>query len=215
MSRPAQIKIVERNDRWRFSRTLMEMHYHRKRVFVDDMGWQLAAPGCWLEVDQFDHDHAVYILAISPEDGAHLGSVRLLPTTRPHMLGTVFQDLCPEGSPEGDDVWEVSRLVAAPEQSQGTNLVRIHRMLAASLVHFARMNGISRYTLVAESRRVPALLSVGWTVRPLSLPTMFNDDLIEALEIVLDDESVEAMRRSIGGRRPAEAARAPAMAGAA
>lgn len=191
-----QIRIIWPVDRPRYSRPLMEMHHHRKQVFVDALGWELAIRGSWLEVDEFDNEHAVYLMALSSDGERHLGSVRLLPTTRPHMLGSIFSELCE--APVGEEVWEISRFVATPENPSGTNILRVHRAMAAALVDFAGRNGIHRYTLVAESKRVPVLLSVGWTVRPLSLPTMMGTDLVEAMEILLDAPSIRGMQRRIG-----------------
>lgn len=169
------------------------MHRHRKRVFIDTLGWRIGPRESWLEVDQFDDEFAVYLIAVG-QDERHLGSVRLLPTTRPHMLNTIFADLCPRPAPSGPDVWEISRFLATPEGSCGANILKIHRLLAMALVEFAEANAIARYTLVAESRRMPALLSVGWTVLPLSLPTPQEGELVEAAEIVLDEMSVARVR---------------------
>lgn len=190
-----QVRIITPSERWKFSRPLMEMHHHRKQVFIDRLGWKLAATGSWLEVDEFDNEHAIYMLIVSGVEERHLGSVRLLPSTVPHLLGTTFRHLCPSGVPTGPGIWEISRFVAAPEGACGTTILKLHRLLAAALVEFAQLNDIDRYTLVAESRRVPALLSVGWTVLPLSLPVAHEDDLIEALEIRLDERSRAEVRR--------------------
>src|SRR5918996_3192836 len=114
MEQPARVRIVQPADRLACCRALLEMHLHRKHVFVDTMGWRIGPRESWLEVDQFDDDYAVYIIAVGEED-RHLGSVRLLPTTRPHMLSTVFADLCPQSAPVGADIWEISRFLATPE----------------------------------------------------------------------------------------------------
>ena len=193
MEDQAQIRIVQPADRLACCRALLEMHFHRKRVFIDTLGWRIGPRESWLEVDQFDDEYAVYIIAVG-EDERHLGSVRLLPTTRPHMLNTVFADLCPQPAPSGPNVWEISRFLATPEGSSGVNILKVHRLLALALVEFAEANGISRYTLVAESRRMPALLSVGWSVLPLCLPTPLEGELVEAAEIVLDEVSASRVR---------------------
>jgi N-acyl-L-homoserine lactone synthetase len=204
MDQEAQIRIVRPADRLRCCRALIEMHHHRKRVFIDTLGWRIGPRESWLEVDQFDDEFAVYIIAVDDEE-RHLGSVRLLPTTRPHMLNTVFADLCPQGAPAGPDVWEISRFLATPEESSGANILKVHRLLAQTLVEFAEANAIARYTLVAETRRLPALLSVGWSVLPLCLPTPRDGELIEAAEIVLDEVSVSRVRaraRRLGDSQP-------------
>ena len=187
------IDLVLPESRLGFAAALMEMHHDRKQVFVDRFGWRLPAKGSWLEVDQFDDDYAVYLLARSPE-GRHQGSVRLLPSSRPHMLSTLFSQLCPAGVPSGDDCWEISRLVTNPADASGTSVLRVHRLLALALVEFAHDNDISRYTLVAEAHRVPALLSVGWAVTPLGLPTWIDGEQLQALQIDLSPGTLAEMR---------------------
>jgi N-acyl-L-homoserine lactone synthetase len=190
------IDLVLPEARFGFAGALMEMHHDRKQVFVDRFGWRLPAKGSWLEVDQFDDDHAVYLLARS-EEGRHQGSVRLLPSSRPHMLGSLFSHLCPAGVPGGDDCWEISRLVTNPTDASGTTVLRVHRLLALALVEFAAANGITRYTLVAEASRVPVLLSVGWPVEPLGLPTMTAGEQLQALQINLEPGTLDHMRRRL------------------
>jgi N-acyl-L-homoserine lactone synthetase len=185
--------LVLPESRFGFAGALMEMHHDRKQVFVDRLGWRLPAKGSWLEVDQFDNDYAVYLLARSDE-GRHQGSVRLLPSSRPHMLDTLFSHLCPAGVPGGDDVWEISRLVTNPMDAAGTSILRVHRLLALALAEFARENAIRSYTLVTEAYRVPALLSIGWPVMPLGLPTFCDGEVLQALQIRLGADTLEQMR---------------------
>ena len=73
--------------------TLRAMFEDRKRVFVDLLGWDVPVLDGRFELDQFDNEAATYII-IADEAGDHLGSARLLPTDRPHILGTLFRDLC-------------------------------------------------------------------------------------------------------------------------
>lgn len=195
------IDLVLPESRLGFAAALMEMHHDRKQVFVDRFGWRLPAKGSWLEVDQFDDDYAIYLLARSPE-GHHQGSVRLLPSSRPHMLSTLFSHLCPAGVPSGDDCWEISRLVTCPADASGTSVLRVHRLLALALVEFAESNNIHRYTLVAEAHRVPALLSVGWPVTPLGLPNWVDGEQLQALQIDLSRGTLLEMRSRLRIRAP-------------
>jgi N-acyl-L-homoserine lactone synthetase len=191
------IDLVLPEARIHFAAPLMQMHHDRKQVFVDRFGWELPARGSWLEVDEFDNEFAVYLLARSA-DGGHDGSVRLLPSTRPHMLESLFSTLCPAGVPCGPDIWEISRLVANPQNAgAGTAVLKVHRLLALGLVEFAQMNGISRYTLVAEPARIPALLSVGWAVTPLGLATELGGTPLQALQIELTEDSLRQMRHRL------------------
>lgn len=84
----------------------------RYDVFVDELRWNL--PGvnhdARIEVDSFDTDETVYVVAVSGEDLV-VGCARLLPTVAPHLLGNVFSRLLPVGTcPRSPDVWELSRL---------------------------------------------------------------------------------------------------------
>lgn len=196
------IDTIYPDDRQSFSMPLIQMYHDRKRVFIDHLGWRLKTPGSWLELDDYDNDAAVYLMARDAADGSHLGSVRLLPTTGAHMMAGVFPDLCPEGLLRGPGVWEISRLVATVQGRAGMRLLRVHRMLALALVEFAQLNAIDSYVLVAESQRVPALLSVGWRVTPLCLPTEHQGEMIEALRIHIDAESLVRMRTRLGVREP-------------
>ncbi len=206
------IDMIYPEDRHAFATPLIGMYHDRKRVFVDHLGWRLKSPGSWLELDDYDNDVAVYLMARDAGDGSHIGSVRLLPTTGPHMMDGVFPDLCADGALRGETVWEISRLVATTNGRAGTRLLRVHRMLALAIVEFAILNGIDSYVLVAESQRVPALLSVGWQVTPLSLPTEHEGEMIEALRIHIGTDSLARMRRRLGVETPMLLAATPAEA---
>jgi acyl-homoserine lactone synthase len=119
------------------------------------------------------------------------------------MLDTLFSDLCPGGVPTGEDVWEISRLVTNPRDCIGGAALRVHRLLALALVEFARLNGISRYNLVAEAKRVPTLLAMGWTVHPLGLPTSCDGEELQALQIRIDEHSLGQVRRRVRIFEPA------------
>ncbi|HEX5181548.1 MAG TPA: acyl-homoserine-lactone synthase [Allosphingosinicella sp.] len=189
------IDLVLPEARYRFAAALMEMHSDRKQVFVDRLGWSLPARGSWLEVDQFDNDFAVYLLAL--DGGRHRGSVRLLPSTGPNMLDSLFPELCPDGAPAGDEIWEISRLVTSPREASGASVLKLHRLLALALIEFARLNDIRRYNLVAEARRVPALLAVGWDVVPLGLPTRCASEDLQALQVRVEDDTLERVRARV------------------
>lgn len=84
---------------------------YRHRVFIKKLGWQLRCEN-GLEYDQFDRDDTFYVIATG-DDGEVIGTARLLPTTRPYLLDTVFPQLL-HGSapPRSEEVWELSRFAA-------------------------------------------------------------------------------------------------------
>lgn len=81
--------------------------------FARKLAWQLRCED-GLECDPFDRDDTAYVVATG-EDGARVGSARLLPTTRPYLLATRFPALMHgQALPASPQVWELSRL-AAPD----------------------------------------------------------------------------------------------------
>ena len=197
-----QIKLVDADARLRFSKHLIEMHHDRKRVFVDQLGWQLPSAGSWLEVDEFDNEYTVYLIACSGDDGRHLASVRLLPTTRPHMLNTIFAGLCDGGPVIGEDVWESSRFTIAPLGMRGTEVMRLSQDLALAHVEFALLNNIRRYTMIGEVHRVATVCAMGWKVRPLCLPTDCGGKQVVSMEVSIDEGTLAMMRRRFGIGEP-------------
>jgi acyl-homoserine lactone synthase len=196
-----QIKVVDNAQRLRFSKHLVEMHHDRKRIFVDKLGWQLRAPGSWLEVDEFDNEYTVYLIATS-EDDRHLASVRLLPTTRPHMLNTIFSGLCEGGPVVSADVWESSRFTIAPVGLRGTEVMRLSQYLALAHTEFALMNGITSYTMIGETHRVATVVSMGWKVKPLSLPTEVGGDKVTAMQVFVNEDTLAMMRERFRVHEP-------------
>jgi N-acyl-L-homoserine lactone synthetase len=91
---------------------------YRHQIFVEQLRWALHTEN-GMESDQFDRPDTMYVVA--QNDNGHVsGCARLLPTTRPYLLGEVFPQLlnglAPLCSP---DVWELSRFVAVDLNNQG------------------------------------------------------------------------------------------------
>lgn len=65
---------------------------YRRRVFVEQLGWALPSANEAFERDQFDRDDTVYVMARNAA-GEMCGCARLLPTTQPYLLESLFADL--------------------------------------------------------------------------------------------------------------------------
>jgi len=84
---------------------------YRHAVFVERLGWDLPVQN-GLELDQFDRPDTVYVAA-QDDEGNVVGCARLLPTTKPYLLGEVFPELLNGLEPPcSEDVWELSRFAA-------------------------------------------------------------------------------------------------------
>ena len=166
---------------------LRPMFEARKRVFVDLLGWDVPVVEGRYEVDQFDDEDAVYLI-VECENGRHAGSARLLKTIRPHILDTLFPELCASPAPRGSDIFEITRFCLGREQNAPARL-ETRNALVSALVRYALDNGIAAYTGVAEMGWLQQILAFGWSCRPLGIPRFVNGKMLGALRIDISQET--------------------------
>jgi N-acyl-L-homoserine lactone synthetase len=167
---------------------LQAMFESRKQVFVDLLKWDVPVLAGRYEIDQFDDEHAVYLIVAGP-DGRHLGSARLLPTARPHILDSLFPSLCAGELPRGPGCFEITRFCLGRNQNARARLETRNRLVSA-LARYALENGISTYTGVAELAWLQQILAFGWRCRPLGLPQRISGRTLGALRIDIDAETL-------------------------
>ncbi len=165
----------------RSSPVLAAMFAARKRVFVDLLKWDVPVLNGQFEVDQFDDQHATY-LVLADDGGCHLGSARLLPTTRPHILDSVFAELCADTPPRGTTVREITRFCLDRDRTARERRV-IRDTLVYALVDHALAHGITTYSAVAELGWYSQILAFGWHCRPLGAPVSSGGTALAALAI--------------------------------
>ena len=144
---------------------LQSMFADRKRLFVDLFGWDVPVIDNQYEMDQFDNADTVYLI-VADNDGGHAASVRLFPSVRPHMLGTLFPHLCPFGVPVDEATWESTRL-CLPQRHGADHRRVLRNMLFSAMVDVALDRGIERYTGVIPDPFRKEVLSLGWQAEPL------------------------------------------------
>lgn len=171
----------------RGNETLKAMFEDRKSVFVDLLKWDVPVLDARFEIDEFDNEHATYVI-VADEEGDHLGSARLLKTTRRHILGSLFANLCAGPPPAGPDVLEITRFCLSRRQSaSGRRSTR--NALVSALVRHALNSGITTYTGVAELAWLQQILAFGWACRPLGPPVRLDCGLVGALAIEIAPET--------------------------
>lgn len=163
---------------------LRSMFAARKSVFVDLLKWDVPVIDGRYEVDQFDNEHATY-LVLATRAGDHLGSARLLPSTRPHILGDLYPYLCADAVPASASIFEVTRFcldrnLCARERRA------VRDTLVTALVDHALASGITCYTAIAELGWFQQILAFGWRCRPLGIPRAVGGATLAALSIEID-----------------------------
>lgn len=158
-----------------------EMFAARKSIFVDLLKWNVPVLDGRYEIDQFDDEHARYLILADRDEG-HLGSARLLPTTRPHILDSLYSVLCDEPPPRGAAIFEVTRF-CLDRKLRAHERRTVRDALVAALASHALDHGIESYTAIAEIGWFQQILSFGWHCEPLGLPRLIDGRTLAALHI--------------------------------
>lgn len=173
---------------------LRSMFEARKRVFVDLLKWDVPVLDGRFELDQFDDEHATYLI-VRGDTGEHLGSARLLETVRPHLLDTLFADLCAAAPPCGPNVLEITRF-CLERRLPASRRLAVRNCLVSGLVDYALLRGIATYTGIAEMGWLQQILAFGWACRPLGLPKVKDGRMLGALRIDISSDTPALLARN-------------------
>lgn len=170
---------------------LRGMFAARKSVFVDLLKWDVPVIDGRFEVDQFDDQHATY-LVLTDRAGAHLGSTRLLPTERPHILDSFYADLCDEAPPRGPHIAEITRF-CLDRRLRAAERRQVRDTLVTALVDHALAAGINGYSAIAELGWFQQILAFGWRCMPLGLPRTIEGQTLAALGIEIAQDTPQRL----------------------
>jgi acyl-homoserine lactone synthase len=171
---------------------LRSMFADRKRLFVDLFGWDVPVVDEQYEIDQFDDAHTIYLI-LADDDGTHEASIRLFPSSRPHMLGTLFPHLCPFGVPVGETTWESTRL-CLPQRHGAERRRELRNLLFSAMVDVALERGIERYTGVIPDQFRKEVLAMGWQAESLGPAVRIPGGPIGAFLIHVRPDTPERLR---------------------
>lgn len=190
------IHIVNAENRALFVTDLQTMHEQRKAVFVDGLGWNVpVTAGC--EIDAYDRDDTLYLLAYDPHDQSLSGSARLLPTLQPHLMSDLFAHTCECGVPRGPHIWEASRFCPAPGATRRARLILLWSILAA-VMETALLFGIEEVVFTANAALLPLVLRAGWRARRLGRTVRDGSDSISAVAVDINLAGLRALRSRFG-----------------
>lgn len=181
------LHVVQSAARPESDAVLRAMFEARKSVFVDLLKWDVPVLDGRYEVDQFDDVHATYLILAEP-DGTHLGSARLLPTTRPHILDSFYAELCEEAPPQSPDTFEITRF-CLDRRLNARERRQVRDTLVTALVDHALATGITAYSAIAEMGWYQQILAFGWRCMPLGLPKVIDGTMLAALRIEITPET--------------------------
>lgn len=165
---------------------LRAMFAARKAVFIDLLRWDLPVLAGQYEMDQFDDEHARYL--ILSDNGEHLASARLLPTTRQGILSGLYPMLCAGPPPCAPDTFEITRF-CLDRSLNARERREVRDALVHALASYAIDAGISRYCAVAELGWFRQIERFGWSCRALGASVRTGRQELIGLEIGITVET--------------------------
>jgi len=182
----------------RYGEAWISHHRLRYRMFVERQQWTVPHFR-QIEYDEFDTPAATYILTVDDEFRA-LGTLRLIPTTRPYMVESLWPDLVNEELPHRDTIWEASRF-GCDRNLDAASRRRVVAELLLGCQEFGVANGISKYLAVMPLPIFKCVIAANGCPVTLFRPTPRLDRYeIAAAYIDVSPATLEAVRRHTGIR---------------
>jgi acyl homoserine lactone synthase len=175
----------------------------RKRLFVDQCGWELATNGD-LERDQFDTWYTEHCLLFCGDD--LVGGFRAIRTDFPYLTQSVFPQLAVRRFPNHRDVWEISRFGVLPIQSEA----KLAPLNYALMFRFAEMRGAKALVAMANLGYERFLARMGIRSRRFGPPQVIGFDrrgaplTAVAGEIPIDERVNPGLKKFLGLGRQLE-----------
>lgn len=174
-----RVHVVTTNNRSLYLDEIEAMHRHRYQVFVVERGWKALESDDGLDIDEFDNEHATYLIAIT-NDGVVAGSARLIPSWRPNMLKTLFPEYCSGDVPIGPGIWEWSRHATPGRHFSVSFNIKTQRTLNLAVLEFGCSRGMEQVYGVLEAELMPWTAQLGWDSKVLGPPLAYGEGMAVA-----------------------------------
>ena len=183
-------------------RLVLERYFRiRYDIYVKRRGWRAVARPISIEMDAFDTEHTIYLIALDAV-GKIVGGSRLVPTLQPHLLDTVFPELAPNGPPRGADIFEWTRFFISPALRSSGRSSPMAGLVLSGVLEVAQTLGVRQISVVCESFWPKRLRALGWSIAELGNILPHEDGDIVALLIDVTPEAIASTRRAYGIREP-------------
>ncbi|MEM0977575.1 MAG: acyl-homoserine-lactone synthase [Pseudomonadota bacterium] len=136
------------------------MFRDRARQFVERLKWDIPVTRNGLEIDQYDDEDAIYLIACNGA-GEHEASMRLRPTLGRTLLEDIFPSMYRKEF-RAENIWESTRFCVSPTDN-GTGAVRV--LLAGQALGLAQ--GLTGSLGIYDVRMMRVYKRLGWAPEPL------------------------------------------------
>jgi acyl-homoserine lactone synthase len=185
MHLPLQAQLLEESYRIRYD------------LYVKGRGWKALDRPDGREVDQFDTELATYLIWA---DGTEvIGGARFVPTDEPHLMSDVFPHIVTFADiPNSPKIWEITRLFTSRGGKSQVNRRNVTSEVFCAMFELGLIKGLEAITVVCDTFFLPRLLESGVEVRPLGLPTPYDEGTCIACLMPVNLVQLSAAR---GGKR--------------
>lgn len=175
-------------------------HRLRYRVFIEGEGYSV--PHCdGMEYDQFDTPGAVYLIWCDGRGEAR-GAARLLPTTRPYMIQSLWPELVGDAPPVSPRTWEATRFAVDPTLDDATRR-RVAGEIVLGCLEFGLAAGIDEYLVVMARAVVRRTIGgLGCNVRFLGSSDHIGRYPVSAASVGVSAEALREARLRTGIASP-------------
>lgn len=195
------IHLVNYENKGQYLEILTQMHEQRKSIFMDKLKWDLTEFD-GQEIDQFDTKDTIYLIAMDEENKVIRSSLRLNPTTKPHLMTEVLSNYCAESPPIDENIWEISRYCYNPNIKNRRDRFESMKQMMCGVMECSLLYGWTQLTFVINLPMLAHCLACGWDMTPLGLPKEEKGLKYAAFAINVNQEGLLAVRKNAGNTGP-------------
>ena len=188
-----KIHAILAGNRHLYADALEQHHRIRHDIYVGERKWTDLARPDGREVDQFDTEKAIYLLAM--EEDQVVGGSHLVPTLEPHLMSEVFPELANvKGLPRAADIFEWTRIFVVPAKREGGRLCRAAGIIYCGILEFCLDHGVDQISVVCEAYWIPRLLALGWNPLLLGVPILKDGMTVVGITCDMTKEALSKTR---------------------
>ena len=201
------IDVVSSANRHLYADEVEQMWRLRHQIYVHERGWHDLAKADGREIDQFDTDKAIYLLAIEGRSTV-VGGTRLVSTAEPNIVSEVFHRLASvRGVPRSPRIYDWTRYFVVPHRRESHAISPVASALMCAVQEFCLAEGIEQVQIMLETFWIPRFIEIGWNPQPLGLPEMVAGEPVAAVLCDVGEEVLQRTRQIRGVTGPALRAR--------
>ena len=167
----------------------------RHVFFVDGLKWHALRRADSRDVDQFDVPGIAHIVGV--DQGQVFSYSRLRPTTRPHLLDTIYPQML-EGNPEpvGPNIWEWTRCAVDPKRREGRKAADPATTgMTLGVIEACMALGIEALHVQTHPMLLTRLMELGFKCKPLALPSQLDGQDVVPFLAHVSDKTLQTARQ--------------------